>query len=222
MEEFGRVLGYGYIGFARIFDSMHSERGLIFMRKKMGNVMFIAMIGVMGAVCFAANFLYVPLPPIAGTTPRIHLGNIMCLLSGLILGPIPGGIAAGVGSMFFDLTNPLYIASAPFTLIFKFLMAFVCGKIAWGKNTEAKLFKRNIFAAAMGQLAYLVLYLGKDLITNLYFNRLEIETALLSLLQKGVTSGINAIIAVVFAVPLAFALRKGLDQANLQGLRNMR
>ena len=191
------------------------------MRKKMNNVMFVAMVGVMGALVFASNYLYVPLPAIAGTTPRIHMGNIMCLLSGLILGPIPGGIAAGVGSLFFDLTNPLYVSSAPFTLVFKFLMAFVCGSIAWSRGMEAKSFKRNIFAGILGQLTYIILYLGKDLATNLFFNRVEVQTAMFSLAQKAVTSTINGIIAVVFAVPLSFALRKGLEQANLHGLRDI-
>jgi len=192
------------------------------MRKKMSNTMFVAMVGVMGALVFAANYLYVPLPAVAGTTPRIHMGNIMCLLAGLTLGPIPGGIAAGVGSLFFDLTNPLYVSSAPFTLIFMFLMAFVCGQIAWGREAQAKSFKRNIAAGVLGQLTYIILYLGKDLITNLFFNRVEIQTALVSLAQKGITSTINGIIAVVFAIPLSFALRKGLEQANLHGLRDMR
>ena len=191
------------------------------MRKKMTNITFVAMVGVVGALVFASNYLYVPLPAIAGTTPRIHMGNIMCLLAGLILGPIPGGIAAGVGSLFFDLTNPLYVSSAPFTLVFKFLMAFVCGSIAWGRGMEAKSFKRNIVAGILGQLTYIILYLGKDLATNLFFNRVEVQTALFSLAQKAVTSTINGIIAVAFAVPLSFALRKGLEQANLHGLRDI-
>lgn len=192
------------------------------MRKKMGNVTFIAMVGVMGAVCFAANFLSIQLPPVAGTVPRIHLGNIMCLLAGLVLGPLPGGIAAGVGSMFYDFTNTLYIASAPYTLIFKFFMAFVCGAIAWSGGAEAKHRTRNILAAVAGQLTYIVLYLGKNFIVERYFSRLELETVLLSLAQKAISSGINGAIAVICAVPLAFALRKGLEQAHLRGLENMR
>lgn len=192
------------------------------MRKKMGNIMFIAMVGIMGAVCFAANFLSIPLPPVAGTVPRIHLGNIMCLLSGLVLGPIPGGIAAGVGSMFFDFTNPVYFTSAPFTLVFKFAMAYVCGAIAWAGGAQAKRKGRNFAAAALGQLVYIVLYLGKNFITDVFFSRLEMQTALLAMAQKGLTSTINAVIAVAFAVPLAFALRKGLDQANLRGIENTR
>ena len=43
---------------------------------------------------------------------RIHLGNVLCLLSGL-LWRLAGRMAAGLGSAIFDLTNPLYIASHP-------------------------------------------------------------------------------------------------------------
>ena len=75
-----------------------------------------------------AAFLQLSIPTAIGTT-RIHLGNVMCLLSGMLLGPVYGGVAAGVGSMLFDLTSPVYISSAPFTFIFKFAMAWLCGKI---------------------------------------------------------------------------------------------
>lgn len=190
------------------------------MSKKKNPTMFVAMVGVMGALVFAASHISFRLPAIAGTNPRIHFGNIMCLLSGLILGPAAGGISAGVGSLFFDLTSD-YVTSAPFTLVFKFLMAFVCGKIAWSKDAQAKSFRRNLVAGILGQLTYIVLYLGKDLITNLYFHRVEVQTALLSVAQKGFFSTINGVIAVICAVPLSFALRKGLRQANLHGLQDI-
>ena len=69
----------------------------------------------------------VPIPVAIGDVTRIHLGNIFCLLSGLVLGPVGGGLAAGLGSALYDMTNPAYIASAPFTFAFKFMLAAVCG-----------------------------------------------------------------------------------------------
>ena len=65
-----------------------------------------------------------------GDISRIHLGNAFCLLAGFVMGPIGGGLASGIGAMLYDLTNPAYIASAPFTFVFKFLLAAVCGLIA--------------------------------------------------------------------------------------------
>ena len=41
-------------------------------------------------------------------------------LSGLLFGGISGGLASGIGGALYDLTNPLYITSAPVTFISKF------------------------------------------------------------------------------------------------------
>lgn len=186
----------------------------------MKNTHMLAMIGVLGALCFAANYLSIPLPAIAGTPTRIHMGNVMCLLSGMILGPFAGGVAAGVGAMFYDFTNPVYFTSAPFTLVFKFMMAFVCGKIAYSGGADAKKQRRNILAAAAGQLTYIILYLGKTFVEGRFFHRLEMETVIATLIQKGGASLLNGIIAVIVAVPLAAALRKGLDSAHLRVVKN--
>jgi uncharacterized membrane protein len=173
----------------------------------------MAMIGVLTALVFAASWISINIPTPINST-RIHLGNVMCLLSGLILGPIPGGIAAGLGSMFFDFTNPLYISSAPFTLVFKFLMAFVCGKVARVNGAEACHTGQNILAAFLGQFTYVVLYLGKGFAEDYFFLRAELETVLIDVGTKAVTSGINGVIAVIVAVPLAAALRVALKRRH--------
>lgn len=169
----------------------------------------LAMIGLFAALVFVASFLSIPIPTPLGNT-RLHLGNVFCLLSGFILGPLPGGLAAGIGSMFFDFANPLYIASAPFTLVFKFIMAFICGKIAYAKGSNALNVKRNIFAGTAGALSYVILYLSKGFIGTVFFLRAEIETAIIDTATKALASGTNAIIAVVAAVPLAIAIKKSI------------
>lgn len=54
----------------------------------------------------------------------IHPGDAFVLLSGIILGPIYGGLAAGIGSMFADLLSP-YAQYAAATLVIKALAAMV-------------------------------------------------------------------------------------------------
>lgn len=87
----------------------------------------VAAVGVFAALVFVSNMVSIPIPVAIGDVSRIHLGNIFCLLSGFVLGPVGGGLAAGIGSALYDVTNPAYIASAPFTFVFKFLLAAVCG-----------------------------------------------------------------------------------------------
>lgn len=56
----------------------------------------------------------------------IHLGDGLVLLCGIVLGPLTGGLAAGIGSMFADIFSG-YATWAPATLIIKALTAFVSG-----------------------------------------------------------------------------------------------
>lgn len=56
----------------------------------------------------------------------IHFGDCFVILSGIILGPVYGAAAGGIGSMFADIFSG-YMAFAPATLIIKALGAGACG-----------------------------------------------------------------------------------------------
>lgn len=58
----------------------------------------------------------------------IHLGDSLVLLSAFLLGPIYGGLASGIGSMFADLFSG-YAIYVPATFVIKALTAFVAGFI---------------------------------------------------------------------------------------------
>ncbi|WP_312642804.1 ECF transporter S component [Hydrogenoanaerobacterium sp.] len=186
----------------------------------------LAAIGMMAAVCFVATmFLKIgPIPTPAGPT-MLKTGNLFCLLAGLLFGGVRGGLAAGIGSALFDLTNPMFVDSAPFTLVFFFLMAFVCGKIAHSHGREAKSTKWNIIAAVAGSLTYMVLHLGKTMIElllkangldlQLWLSGNGFETALITCSTKLITSSINAVFAVVTAVILAPLFRTALIKAGI-------
>lgn len=172
----------------------------------------LSFIGIMAALVYVTSaFLQIPIPTAIGST-RLHMGNVMCLLSGLLLGPVQGGLAAGIGSMFFDLTNPAYIASAPFTLLFKFLMAWICG-------TVARLGKEQLWAlvvgATVGAVSYVLLYLGKSFIEDYFVLGLPLEGVILSLGTKALTSTVNGVIAATVSVPLNLLLKPLLKKAKL-------
>lgn len=166
----------------------------------------LTMIGVMAAAVFVASaFLQIPIPTALGNT-RIHMGNILCLLSGMLLGAVPGGFAAGIGSMLFDLTNPLYIASAPYTFVSKFIMAWVCGRII-GDRSGSLHRKRWIVGAVSGQVVYILLYLGKNFFSDYLVKGYPLPAVFVTVAQDGVASLVNGIIAVCVAVPLGLALK---------------
>lgn len=181
------------------------------MMKKM-SIKDIARIGVFAAAVYAASaFIQIPIPTAIDNT-RLHVGNVMCLLSGMVLGPWQGGLAAGIGSMLFDLTNPAYITSAPFTFIFKFLMAWICGKMISLNKFGLK--TRYLIGAISGQFTYVILYLSKSFLEHYFVLEMPMEAIILTLTQKGIVSSINAVIAVLAAIPLGLALRPIISRSS--------
>ena len=118
-------------------------------------------VGILSALVFVFSWVQVPF----GDVARIHLGNGFCALAGLLFGPVTGGLASGIGSMLFDLTDPVYIAESPITFVTKFAIGFVAGCIA---RRGAPRLMRDVAAAAAGSFTYVALYLAKSLIVMLY------------------------------------------------------
>ncbi len=168
----------------------------------------MALIGVMAAVVFVATNLRIPIPLPVGKT-MIHMGNVACLLSAFLLGPIGGGLAAGIGSGLFDLMSE-YAVYAPFTLVFKFLLAFVCGHIAYSGGRNAKRLGVNILAGIAGSVTYIVLHLTRTMLENAWFLNVAWDVNLLAIGQNTIVSLINAVFAVIIAVPLGMAVNRAL------------
>lgn len=164
---------------------------------------------VLAAAVFVTSGIRLVIPVGEGNT-ALHLGNVMCLLSGLVLGPVSGGLAAGVGSAVYDLTNPLYVASAPFTLAFKFLMAFVAGAVA-GRREDLRW---NFAGCGLGSLTYTTLYVTKSFLSNLWFKELPLAAAWIAVVPKLAASVVNGLIAVVVAAPLAVWVSMALKRAG--------
>ncbi len=170
----------------------------------------LTLVGVMAAFCFLSNYLSIPI----GDISRIHFGNVFCVLSGLLLGPVAGGLCGGIGAFFYDLTNPLYAAGAPITFLFKFALSAVAGLVARAGGAKAERFWQNCLAAVAGSLTYVVLYLGKSFVTEAWFLRNPMETVLVKLGTKAVSSLTNAALAVVFAMVLLPVFRKAMHAAR--------
>ena len=165
----------------------------------------ITLIGLMSAIVYVTSaFMQIPIVTAVGNT-RLHMGNVMCLLSGLLLGPVYGGLSAGIGSAFFDLTNPAYIASLPFTFAFKFLMAWVCGSLFHQRKENGVI--AAALAGAGGAITYVILYLLKSFVEAKFVMQMPMSGVITMLIQKGSVSLTNAIIAVIVAVPLSMAIR---------------
>ena len=167
----------------------------------------LAMIGLMAALVFVGSKIEVRIPAVLGVT-RIHLGNSMCLLSGFLLGGIPGGFAAGLGSFLFDV---IFWPASPVEWLVTFATKFAMGFMA-GFAIEKKFFSgaapvlRYAVCGASGALLYVVLYLCKSFVTYYFVLQNPLPAVQLMLIEKGAASLFNAVIAVILSVPIYMAL----------------
>ena len=167
----------------------------------------LTMLGMMTALVFVSNYLRV-------TMPSFTLANIMCCLSGLLLGPV-GGVASGVGSALYDLTNPAYAPECWITLITKGVMGLVAG-LAMADREEPK-YGRCTVSAALGCVAYYILYFFKSFAYDgLLMGGLTAATAAAALPLKIPASLFNGAVAIILAPPLCVALRHALKKAHIQ------
>lgn len=171
----------------------------------------LALAGLMGALVFVATMFFKVEIPVGGDKTMVGFANVFCILSGLLLGPLYGGLAAGVGSAVFDLTGG-WASSAPVTLVTKFAMAFFCGLIAWGGDKSGRKLSRVIVGAVSGSLLYCALYLGYSWLKEVLLGSAAQSVRIILLTKLGATLT-NAVIADVIAVPLYFAVRAALKRS---------
>lgn len=181
----------------------------------------IVLTALLAALTVAGSALRITMPlSIAGTT-SFHLGNILCALSGILLGPWYGGLAAGMGSAIYDMTNPLYISECWITFLTKGVYGLVVGLIAWmGKKVWTAEGKGNyikLYAATIaGAISYAALYLSKGFFYDgLLLSGLTAQAAMVNIAGKLPATAFNAAVAVICAPVLAIAISKALKKAHL-------
>ena len=181
----------------------------------------IVMTALLAALTVAGSYLRIKVPSVVGTS-AFHLGNIMCSLSGILLGPWYGGLAAALGSAIFDMLDPIYISECWITFITKGAYGVVAGLIAWsGKkpwSASIKLFyPKALLAAICGALTYAALYLSKTYFYSaLLIKGLTPDAALLATTAKLPATTFNAVVAIVAAPLLACAISKALEKARIK------
>ena len=175
----------------------------------------LVLTGLLAALTCVGSAIRITLPlDIAGTT-SFHLGNILCALSGILLGPWYGAAAAGIGSAIYDMMNPLYISEAWITFLTKGIYGLFPGLVLLLWKNHWGVSKAGI-AASAGALAYAAAYLAKTYFWSGIFKQgLTHDAALLTVFSKIPATVFNAAVAVIFAPILAVAIRKALEKNHL-------
>lgn len=195
----------------------------------------LAVTGLMGALVFVATYFFKIEIPVGGDRTMIGFYNVFCILSGMLLGPVYGGCAAGFGSFLCDIVAG-WFSSSLVTLVTKFLMAFVCGLIVHSGKKESPAPKKQdgptrvrlimgavvgsftfrlIVGAVVGSLTYCALYLTYSVIKEVAAGS-SVDAAMIVLYTKAGATLLNAVVADVIAVPLYWALRRALKTSGLK------
>ena len=174
----------------------------------------IVLAALMAALTIVGSAIRITIPiDIAGTT-SFHLGNIMCALSGILLGPWLGGLAAGLGSFLYDMTNPIYVSEAWLTFLMKGAYGLAVGLVIaafrynWG-------YWKAIAATSVGAAFYAVLYLAKNYLETMIVQGVSASGALVAITTRLPATIFNAAVAIIFAPLLAVSIRKALKQNHI-------
>lgn len=178
----------------------------------------IVFAGMMAAIICVITIFRIPMGQ-----SKVHFANSMCLLSGLLLGPVWGGAAAGLGSALYDVMLGGYdFVNALITFVSKFAMAWVTGVLfrQWvlKKSGESKKLKELLPLAAacvLGALTYVALYMLKTWLFKLYVEPVPAETIPAVMVAKLIPSLINAAFAVVTAPIFYHAVRPALKAGGI-------
>ena len=173
---------------------------------------------VMTAIVFVGNYLRITMPGPVGGVTSFTLANILCALAGILLGPWYGFLAAGLGSAFYDLTNPNYVAEAPITLLTKGMYGLIAGLVLYYlfKNAKEK-YGAQVASAACAAVSYMLVYSIKvyyynGMLISGFTEPVQCWAGVLSRLPATITNGV---IAIIFAPILGVALMKALKSAHL-------
>ena len=173
---------------------------------------------MMAALVFAGNYMRVKIPVSLGGTTAFTLANILCALSGLLLGPWWGGLAAGLGSAIFDMLDPEYIVEAPITFVTKGMYGLVAGLVLYYlfRNAKEK-YGPQLIATACAAVCYMVVYSVKVFFYNgmLIQGLPGADQCWLLVLSKMPATVFDGVVAMVAAPILAVAVMKALRSAHM-------
>lgn len=175
---------------------------------------------MLAALTVAGSAIRVTMPIDIGGNTSFHLGNILCALSGLLLGPWYGALAAGLGSAIYDLTNPLYIAECWVTFLTKGAYGLAAGLIMHcifhAQDAGKHVYLKAALSSACGAITYAVLYLLKSYLKGIWVNGLAPSASFLALGLKLPATIFNGVVAIIFAPVLYVAISAALKKNHLE------
>lgn len=162
------------------------------------SVMQIAMCGVMAAlVAIGTSVIRIPINVTGG---YVHLGDSLVYISGILFGPVFGGVSAALGSFIADMLGyPLYAIP---TLIIKGLDAFAVGAIYMKTGAKTEDMGRKVISYIASFLVGGAIMVGGYCIFESYMY--GFQTAIFAIIPNA----IQAIVGGFLGLPLLIAIER--------------
>lgn len=161
------------------------------------NLKKIVMTALFAALaCVATMSIRIPTP---GTGGYIHPGDAIVILSGIILGPGWGLMAAGIGSAMADLLGG-YIIYVPITFAVKGIIAYISGMIyhRFGKTS-----KSQYISVILGGIVDIVLVAGGYFLCEIPLYGISASAASI---PANLIQGLGGLIIAFVLYPVLFAV----------------
>ncbi len=124
--------------------------------KNLKNTQLLVSAALLAALTYVATTVFrFPTP----TFGYVHIGDGFVLLTGFLLGPVTGGLSAGIGSALSDLLGG-YAVWAPGTFVIKFLTALTAALVLRGFTGKDKRHPNPLQTALSGLMGEAVMILG--------------------------------------------------------------
>lgn len=145
--------------------------------------------------CTATMSIRIPTP---GTGGYIHPGDAIVILSGIVLGPVWGLLAGGIGSALADLLGGYFIY-VPITFVIKGLIAFTAGLI-YQKIGKTK--KSRYTAVILGGISDIIFVAGGYFLCE----AVMYGTAAAASIPANIIQGTSGLILAVVLYPVLIAI----------------
>ncbi len=177
--------------------------------KELKSTRFLVAASLFAALVFVATMVIKIPTPVFG---YVHIGDGLVLISGLLLGPIMGGLASALGSMLSDLLGG-YPSWAAATFIIKFLTAsaasLIFRKLSKGQKKTKRL--HLLFAGIAGELVMTLGYFIYNIIYLTLISSGSEKTAFVSAVTLSLAEipfnlmqGLIGIIILLLCYPILF------------------
>lgn len=157
------------------------------MNSKLKKTVLAALMASITAV--VGRLIVIPLPG----NGFLNIGDSMVCLCGIVLGPVWGSVAAGLGGLLTDLLAG-YASYAPATFVIKLLMGFICGLVSQRENAKGA--KKLLLRLLSGSLAECIMIGGYFLFEWAIY---DVGVAALDIAGNALQGGASLIAFVIIA-----------------------